>query len=341
MMRAMASTRFRLALILVVLLAGTSDRVAVAQSALEVLHARLVNRTGEEYVQAREAAVSLPDALFEEILRKLDAADRVSIERLLASALRIRRGQPALAAEFDAHLRQSIEHPDRLTKTGRPKYSAWWPGDRFELDPLSFEVILKRYVPEELRHSFVVRLGRPNPENVDRLLALAGVDGIEYCGFLDGAAIGDLQVQQRITPMIVAVYKQWRERGHSSAGTLRVLAGFGSQLQLDALKEIRTFEVEQCHREGVTPWDDDRAPEHWMTATAELNDAKARLRQAQIEAHIGRIPHPDIDDLERTVEVRTRALDAAQRRKQLRDTWVQLERVISALEAQLRDQEDH
>jgi hypothetical protein len=138
----------------------------------------------------------------------------------------------------------------------------------------------------------------------------------------------------------VEAYKRWRPEGLTGTSTFSVLSSFGTRFQLDALRAIRAFEVEECRKEGSAPWDDDRAGDLLMAAMTDRNQAKQQLAQARIDVHAGRDPHANIAELERLVEERTRAVDAAQRRKHTKDVWDRLEQTIADLEARLRHQED-
>lgn len=98
-----ALTWSRLAAVFVIACVGIGDRSAVAHTELDALRTQLVDHTGEEYLKAREAALALPDAMFEDLMRHLEAADPTSITHVLATALTTRRTHPAVAVEFDEH----------------------------------------------------------------------------------------------------------------------------------------------------------------------------------------------------------------------------------------------
>ena len=146
----------------------TDSRVYAQSPFISNVMQSLLDNTGEDYINARNAALELDEADFVDLVFLLNLADPISEERLVASALQTRKEQPAVASEFDEHLQDSINNPNRRTINFVPSYNAWWPRDRFEFDPLAFEAYLKLDLPMGLKHSFRGRMGRKNPANIDR-----------------------------------------------------------------------------------------------------------------------------------------------------------------------------
>ncbi len=303
------------------------SEVSSQESQPPPIRALLSVSSGDEYMQARKEALKLPNAQFQELLASLREGDAASSGRIVAAALQLRKTNEAVAQEFDTRVQAATDHPETATRSGRPKYSAWWPLDRPELDPLAFELILKRSAVEPLRQAYAMVADRPNPSNIDRILALAQIEGSMWCGRLLRTAEGNAAEQARITPVLVSTYKHWRERGELEAGCFHVLASFGTSAQLDALKEIRDFERAQCGREGLTPWSDLGAKPEWAKANLACADAISRLEGAR---KAGESPR-ELAKLERDAEQLKSSSKVLARRMQAQVVWEQLEEKIAEL----------
>lgn len=276
--------------------------------------------------------MELDEADFVDLVFLLNLADPISEERLVASALQTRKEQSAVAAEFDEHLQDSINNPNRRTINFVPKYNAWWPRDRFEFDPLAFEAYLKLDLPMGLKHSFRGRMGRKNPANIDRYLYLAKKFGVAFLFLIPDAARSVPHEQARITPLIVTYHKYWRQQGHRSGhGAYYVLFNFGTQLQLDAMHEIEAFERQHLPTEGLTPWsdgitDDDLNP---------ISTAIFHARSAVAKAERGGQPEGVIDSLRAKHDQLFQQRESARKRLSVKRTWKHLMSMTAKLEAKL------
>lgn len=314
--------------------ATTSAHLAHGQDDTHGMAGTVLVTVGEQYVAARTSALELPKDEFDRILIELARPGPASPAAVVASALKLRKEAPELAQEFDSRVKESVEGPSVTSRSGRPQYTAWWPKDRPELDPLVFELIVKRTVPEGLRHEFIAGMGRPNGANVDSILALADSEGVTYAGMLRGAAVGDAAEQDRITPHIVRIHKKWRSQGHVSSGAIYALASFGREQQLLALKEIREFERQCAAEEGMAPWSDADARKAFVAALVELNDAQVRLNQVRKDGP----GSAEVREASREVEAMKAKADACQKRCHVRELWLELEQRIGTMEvAKTRD----
>jgi hypothetical protein len=330
---------------LVLTLAAALSTGVYAQTDSGKLLAGLLQSSGSDYVAARDKVLSLPTAELDVVLAQLNRAVPVSQERIIASILAFRRDHPAVAATFDRRFKNALENPDRTARHGEPRYILGWTKDDPDLGPIRFEAFLKLSFPDDaggraLRASILENLHSSTPSAVDALLWIMTNRGMHHVHLLPRVMNGDPEQQERVTRFLVEAYKRWRPEGLTGTSTFSVLSSFGTRFQLDALRAIRAFEVEECRKEGSAPWDDDRAGDLLMAAMTDRNQAKQQLAQARIDVHAGRDPHANIAELERLVEERTRAVDAAQRRKHTKDVWDRLEQTIADLEARLRHQED-
>lgn len=314
-----------------VAIAVTPACPALGQSDSQGMSAAIVDLTGERYVAARATALGLPKEEFELLMGDLLKSGPASPAAVVASALSVRHSSPALAQEFDSHIKESVEKPDMGSRSGRPQYNAWWPKDRPELDPLVFEVIVKRTVPDPLRHEFITGMSRPNRANVNAILAIADMEGITYAGMLRGATAGSVSEQDRITPVIVEIHKKWRSKGQISSGGVYALSTFGRAPQLAALKAIREFERQRATEEGLEPWSEVDVRKLFESALVDLNGAQVQL---------DRVRDAEGDPAEerrasKNVQAMKFKADALQKRCHLRELWVELEQRISTLEEAL------
>ena len=310
----------------------TDSRVFAQSPFISNVMQSLLDSTGEDYINARNAALELDEADFVDLVFLLNLADPISEERLVASALQTRKEQPAVTAEFDEHLQDSINNPMRGTASGKPKYIAWWPRDRFKFDPLAFEAHLKLDLPKGLKHSFSGRMGRKNPANIDRYLYLAKKFGVAFLFLIPDAARSVPHERERITPLIVTYHKYWRQRGHSYNGAIYfVISDFGNQLQLDAMHEIEAFERQHLPTEGLTPWsdgitDDDLNP---------ISTAIFHARSAVAKAERGGQPVGVIDSLRAEHDQLIQQRDSDRKRLSLKKTWNRMAALTAKLEAKL------
>jgi hypothetical protein len=281
------------------------------------------------YKDAVGEALGLEERKFMDLLDSLRAAGSMSTDRVIADALQLRRNQPELAREFDERVREAEENPARGTRSGRPSYTAWWPADRLDLDPLAFELIWKRTTIEPLRQAFIQRAARTNAANVDRILALARAEGLAWCSALVTTAWGNEAEQDRITPMIVALHKQWRTQAQTDAGAVVALSSFGGKKQLEALKQIREFEREHCKGQTVPPWSDPDAPRLWAEKSVALGES---LRQLQM-AEARKDPESAQAGLRESSEALKRQVAALELRKGSRYIWNELAAKIGELES--------
>lgn len=299
-----------------------------AQTDDQELRSTLVESTGPSYATARLAALELPAGSFDRLIVELNADGPATVAAAVASALRVRRDTPAIAQEFDEQLKNAIDNPDLNTRSGRPSYKVWWPLDRFELDPLAFEVILKRLAPDLLRAKFVRSMGRKNEKNVGPLLALVDSDGIVHAGWLRFATEGNVAEQDRITPAIVEAHKKWRRRGQESAAGIWLLSQFGRATQLVALKQIVEFEKDLADSMGITPWEDADARKHFEAAVLEVDSASRRLQAArdsqQGAAQVAALSHE--------LKAAEQRMAAARTRAHVRELWIDLDQRVKTLE---------
>jgi hypothetical protein len=295
------------------------------------LRARLSESTGDAYAAARKEAQGLAEPQFRDLLDSLCAGEPISTDRIVANALRLRKSQPALAEEFDSHVQESVHNPVRNTRSGRPRYTAWWPHDRPELDPMALELILKRGAIEPLRQAFMLVVDRPNSANVDSVLALAQAEGISWCSRLVTAASVRADDPSRVTPIIVTLHKKWRARGEIDLSAVEAIAYFGGPLQLAALKDLRDFERKQCEADGLAPWADPEIDRIWVQAARAHSEAVTKLEQLTKEGR----PESELASLRKETEVLGRVSEQARKRNQAENLWTRLVHHINAIEARV------
>lgn len=300
-----------------------------AQVDLAELQAQLVNLSGPDYVTTRGIALSLPSAEFALLLTQLESASAVSQEQLLADVLRTRRENQPAAAEFDARLEESLSNPGK-SRSMRPSYTAWWPRDRFEIDPLAFEAILKLDLPDSLQNSFSTKINGSNSANIDRILLLARL-GRGSCSGLADAAAGRPDEQARITPILVDLYKSWREQGRLVDTISPILVRFGGQLQLQALHEMVAFEEQVLPAQGLVPWSDATLESDTLAADTQEREARRALNLAVRQQK----PQPVIDGLRAAHEASLEQQRLIWRRQAAKVMWDQLQSAVTTLEAQL------
>lgn len=321
---------YRCTLACAVVLASLNCRVH-AQGGSGSMAARLLEASGDNYVAARAAAVSMSKASFEPVSFELRSGGPASKGTIIAAAIAVRRSTPAVADEFDTHLSQSIQQPSTDTRSGKPKYNAWWPKDRFELDPLVLEVIVKRLAPDPLRHQFMEGLARPNPANLKPILAILDSDGLPYAGVLVDACAGKIELEDSITPAIVDLHKKWRSTGVVSSGGIFALSRIGREPQLAALLSVRDFERLRAEAQGASPWSDDNARKDYEGALMALDHSKAELESARSTGSGAN----SVSRAERVVENASQRASDLRTKCHIRELWVELEAQIAALESRL------
>ena len=302
------------------------------QPASEDVRGRLLATSGEPYLVVRAEALALDDASFLALIQALESSKGPSLDRILASALRVRRTNPSLAAEFDDHLKSSVVNA-RRGASGHPIYSAWWPRDRPELDPLGFEVIVKKFVPEPLRMSF--NPSRPYVANVDSILYLVETEGFGRAYAVAAATADSPEEQLRVTPLLVELHKKLRAEGsRPDSGAVDALANMGGAAQLQAMKELRAFELERLRAEGLMPPDDTKDADVRVAAAAKAANAKIALEAARESNE----PSAEIERLSREFEACKNASELANRPLYARIMWEQIERRIQEIESKLAKQ---
>ena len=305
---------------------------SAGQPASEDVRGRLLATSGEQYLVVRTEALALDDASFLALIQALESSKGPSLDRILASALQVRRTNPSLAAEFDDHLKSSVVDA-RPGASGRPIYLAWWPVDRPELDPLGFEVIVKKFVPEPLRMRFDPC--RPHVANVNSILYLVETEGLGRAHAVAVATANSPEEQLRVTPLLVELHKKLRAEGsRPDSGAVDALSNMGGAAQLKAMKELRAFELDRLRAEGLMPPDDTKDADVRVAAVAKYGNARIALESARASNK----PPAEIERLSRELEACKNASEVATRPFYARIMWEQIERRIQEVESKLAKQ---
>jgi hypothetical protein len=287
----------------------------------------LLSAKGHAYVTARDAIVAESEAEFERVVAEVAAASQAG--KVLAVALRTRRGDLEGAAQFDRRVKEAIDHP-QVGADGTPVYykvSLAMSGRATEA--LAFEFMLKREdVVAEARWNFLEVLTNPSRASRDTLegsLALmesaqAPLGKIVACAAESARKLGD----DRLTEAIVRAYKACRaQRSNSMTEASRIviiLSTLNTPGCLDAARQIQEVERGIAMAQGLAPWSDvnvdtDMAAIRNETIQMQRLTSQGKEWTAQEQADLNR----------RRNEV--------QRRKDTRDLWKRLSATVDELAA--------
>jgi hypothetical protein len=296
----------------------------------------LVEQRGEEYIAARSALLSLPDARLQDVIAELRSDRSDVMNRFLGSVLEVRSTHLELVQDFEERVQRTIATP-MPTRSGRPMYSLSVQRDT-EQALLLYEAALKYILPEGMREYVLdANVGHVSSyeHNVEPFLVILGSDVnfvLKSRTAITLAATAAKYPDDRVIPALVRLYKEARLSEPLPPLRLRFASVVASAFRflptiesLIAVEELLQFEREVATAEGWAPWDDLDA----IALSREVGERMTEYAMAQERANpeIGRgnlgkpEPRPLTDDEVRAFE---EAIEHAQNRRNARMAWEQL-----------------
>jgi hypothetical protein len=301
------------------------------------LRNRLVEKDGEEYVEARDAALQLPEGTFNDLLFLLRLSPDYSLEQILALILEARAEHPEESARLDGDLQYMLDNPDMTGRHGGPIYRPWKSREPKELHPLIYEAIIKLDLPGAVRYDIHSMTFLPSPDNIPFILYFAKHQSPGALSWLITATEGYPEEREWLRPLAVQMYKEHREQGDvaGGGGVVGMFRGFGTPEDLEILKQLRDYEEALMPQQGFTL--EDRATLH-----APLRQARAEYKQRKTDLQIAEregAPQEVIAQREQQIAEIEPVLRERERQYYAKLLWDQLEEYIQRLEAQLEPSE--
>lgn len=303
------------------------------------------------YQHARDEALRLPPDDFAALLQSLDKAGTWQ-SMAIHDALRLRREQPDLAADFDDRLQETINNPT-LARDGTPVYSLYKRSTvrglllTPEHDTLRFEASLtpKTQLHDGARdylRSSLIHLSQRDEHSLRRYIALiadmpewASTGGYHPSNHVEIIAARSPTLIDPEISRLVDVYKSLRRDGAPLGVAImlvRAIAHGSPKVSTPALTAIRRHELELMPKQGVEPWAV-RNVDELRNKTRETTKVIRSLQRKQ-QALLGRA------DDEEAIEALQRNLSAAEEQLQRDRTvlaavrlWRTLEDAIAKTEA--------
>ncbi len=307
------------------------------------------------YRRAREEALRLPPDAFAALLQSLHKAGTWQA-MAIHDALKLRREQPDLAADFDERLKEAIHNP-MIARDGTPVYALYPSREEGtvrgllltpEHDTLRFEASVthkKVHDPGgQYFRSELIAFSQPDEHAIRRYVAL--IEDMPEWACPQELTNRLLRVVMRSSgvidpkvPRLLEIYNRLRSdlslSGLGPAITLtRIIAHAAPHVSAPALKELRRFELMTMPQQGLEPWAVRNADE-LRNKTRETTKV-IRSLQGEQRALLGRA------DDEEAIEALQRDLSAAEEQLQRDRTvlaavrlWRTLEDAIAKAEAAL------
>lgn len=266
--------------------------VAQTQPDLATLRQRLIETTGQAYVEARDQVLAMPVDQRDTLIADMRSSASSLRERVAGLFLQTRAQHPQPASDFDAKIAEGVTNAPRNRKGGREyRFSVGY--EEHNNHPLVFEAIIKLDLPGG-KVGLLSRFNHPwpvNPLNIEPLLLILESNDPPGLRGLTAFVIGQFAARYpdpRVAPALKAAYIAERtadplamiDKADDLALGLRYV---GTADAHQAILELIQFEQGFMAQHGFAPWNDPDAVANSKAAAAEAGRIRARASREKRE----------------------------------------------------------
>ncbi|MCZ6836482.1 MAG: hypothetical protein O7G85_11965 [Planctomycetota bacterium] len=323
-------TYLRLSVLPMLVIAWTLDTRLMAQQGLEMAQ-RLIDSSGEAYVELRNQAIDLSEDEFVRMTQQLRGHGDISKGAFIALLLECRRAHLDAAAQFDMKIQESIRNPIATHMDGLFRYKLPYSVDDRVVEPLIFEYIAFLDLPSGMKRKLNERRIQPNPSLVNAILYLTHEDMLwQWNRFLLEASDGQPDTYGRIINYLTERYIAVRQTKESYSPAVYVLTMLDTEEAYTAVQSIIACETALLTKEGKAPWND-------RTAESEYEESKTRTLSIMKQLSTAREQknQVNIGELDIRVMVQQRRHEALLQRLNTRLYWEKINRMKNTMRARL------